>query len=262
MPLADDVPPTSPSRHAMAREYEDLALDSNSAQAGQARRPGLVFDYICPDPYENDTFYFTQRGKETPQRNGSQKWQLRCVREKVWKSAAPRAYGPSRDRGGFWGGGCNTFTTRTLIPSQNVDGVAGGGYVYENSFFLSVVDEVSGGDANPWVPQFIRKFAPQRIATLGSLRPQVEAEHDRPGNGRERSQVWVPRTATSGGNGGTSYLRMGELATSTDPLAMPCPRERGVSLGFAAWATCHGSANLCDPTPNPKPYTLNPRLKR
>jgi hypothetical protein len=53
-----------------------------------------------------------QRNRPTPSRVNNQLWQLRCRRERVWNSAAPRPYGPSRDWGGAWGGGYLKYSNR------------------------------------------------------------------------------------------------------------------------------------------------------
>lgn len=118
-----------------------------------------------------------QKGKETPQRNGFQKWQLRCQRERIWKLAGPRAYGPSHGRSGFRGGGLSSSTRQNLLPGGRLGSAAGEDYEDVDTFFLSAVDEVAAGlrgrGGGSWMPEAVPKFAPQRISTIHSLRSQV-----------------------------------------------------------------------------------------
>ena len=85
----------------------------------------------------------------------------------------------------------NSFTTRNLLPVERLGSAAGGEYEIVDSFFLSAVDEVGGGMPGEWAPGAVPKFAPQRISTIHSLRPQV----------RYCSRKWMPNPSLGDARG-------------------------------------------------------------
>jgi len=73
-------------------------------------------------------FYFEQEGKANPAGRGLLKWRLKCTRDAEWRSAAPRAYGPSRDWGGAWGGAGSSFSNASYANAPGMVARAGGTY--------------------------------------------------------------------------------------------------------------------------------------
>jgi hypothetical protein len=85
-----------------------------------------VFRFVGPDPAEAGVFYFEQEGKANPAGSGLLKWRLKCTRDAEWRSAAPRAYGPSRDWGGAWGGAGSAFSNASYANAPGMVARAGG----------------------------------------------------------------------------------------------------------------------------------------
>ncbi len=76
--------------------------------------PRLQYDYLGPDPQDPSSFYFAQCGRLDASGDGPQQFRLSCARSRVWRSSAPRSYGPGPEWGGAWGGGLSPYTNAAL----------------------------------------------------------------------------------------------------------------------------------------------------
>ena len=109
----------------------------------------LGFDYLGADDTETNVFYFEQPGVSNPKQSGHLKWRLTCFVDRVWKSAAPRAYGPSRTWGGAWGGASGTagpFKNDSSLNQPGNAAVVGGIWEKLPRFIMHVIDEIPDKD--------------------------------------------------------------------------------------------------------------------
>lgn len=135
------------SAEILARIFEQIGYRGRI----QTEKNKLQFDFIGTDDKEEDVFYFAQRRSVNPNRDGPVKWRLKCSRDTVWRSAAPRPYGPGREWGGPWGGGVLPFANHELFHQPGAtEEMNGGTWEPCQRYVLSVIDE--GRPEQPFQP--------------------------------------------------------------------------------------------------------------
>ena len=81
------------------------------------RKNTLKLEFLGADEEEPNVFYFEQTNANNPHQTGHLKWRLSCFVDRVWKSAAPRPYGPSRE----WGGRGAALNRRTATAATSTN---------------------------------------------------------------------------------------------------------------------------------------------
>lgn len=187
---------TEREQNAIQRALEESGV-SVQAQAPDSKNT-LKFEFLGADEEEPNVFYFEQTNVHNPHNSGRLKWRLSCFVDRVWKSAAPRPYGPSRDWGGAWGGIASPFTNNSSLHQPGNTQTVGGHWQKVPRFFVHVIDEVR--DRKDFVPPSpgLAISAMVNLPTKATL-PSFESSRQVPFQKHR-----VPRTFSSKGQS-TSY---------------------------------------------------------
>lgn len=128
-------------QNSIQRAMEDTGVRPQ-AQPPQGKK-SLQFELLGADEGEPNVFYFEQTDVRNPFNTGWLKWRLSCFVDRVWQSAAPRPYGPSRDWGGAWGGIDAPFMNSSQQNQPGNAKIVGGYWQKIPRFVMHVVDEVT-----------------------------------------------------------------------------------------------------------------------